>query len=290
MTKQTQSKLLKRLKRLISLHKLTDSQEPEKTLPFVAKCFFLYNEPRFFYFCNAPGKTHFTNYTIFMNKKTLLAYAVGTTVLTLALAGAVFADDTSSTSTPPSTPPAPTVDSPASTTPPGRGVRNIVRDTRREIGPNATGTIMTSTTTRDTLRNREQNTRQQVKFIQSARVVWIRINATIIRLEKIVTKLDSRIAKIQSAGGDTTIAETDSTDAKTSLSNAQSDIDSIKSIITSVSSNTPPTDISTSTIKGYAQDAQLQVQTAQTDIETALNSLMGGLKDNAHASSTEVTN
>lgn len=240
-----------------------------------------------------------------MTKKPLIKYIVGISSLTVFLSGMAFADnDISGVNN--------STEVHASTTVPrlpiiGGMIQNIkkemgndrleiasttqqIKDAKERIASTTKNLRGELKDERKDIRLDMERRRQNLKLIQMARVVWIRINATIVRLGKIVSKLDTRIAKVKTAGGDTTIAETNSALAKTALTTAKSDVDAIKAIILSISSTTPPDSIATSTIKADAKDAEMQIKTAQSDIEKALQSLRGlkiELKVNTHASTTE---
>jgi len=230
-----------------------------------------------------------------MNKKIFITYAVGISACMTLFSGIAFAQNRT---WPPGEGPGGVQ---ASTTPPKPPTPGFFQNIRPDIeGQNNNGEPPASTTrgiwqgglssTTGTFGSKVQttlkNTRDYMKamqFMMSARIVWIRINATIVRLEKIVTKLDSRIAKIKAAGNDTTGAEADSTDAKTSLEKAKQDMDEIKTILMSVSPTTPPDASATTTIKTDSQEAESEIKTAQSDIENATQSLQG-LKANENTS------
>lgn len=216
-----------------------------------------------------------------MIKKDLIKYIVGMAAASMLVSGIALAEDSGLR-------PAVKIKNKSelrASTNPGAGVRDLEKTIKNNL---KSGDKLNASTTeaREIKKENRERIEHNKKIIQKARVAWVKINATIIRLEKLVNKLDSRISKVKAAGGNTTSAETSSTDAKISIGKARTDIDSIKSILLGVSSTTEPADISTSTIKSLAQDAELQIKTTQSDIEKALQSLKA-LKTNEKATTTE---
>ncbi len=224
-----------------------------------------------------------------MNKKIFIKYVAVAGLLTITFSGIAFAENGSSVN--------------ASTTRKSiKGViENIKSGLKTQVQTDRLEKASTSPKDRGELKGDTEKMRQDIKTaqanikaVQMAKVVWIRINATIVRLEKLLSKLDSRIAKIKTAGGNTAVAETNSADAKVALTKAQTDVDTVKTIISSISGTTPIDGTATSTIKTASKDAEIQIKTAQSGIEKALKSLQGlrvELKDNtASSTKSEETN
>jgi vacuolar-type H+-ATPase subunit D/Vma8 len=120
---------------------------------------------------------------------------------------------------------------------------------------------------------------EDMRIMLTVRLDMVRINATIVRLQEIITKLNSRIEKIAAAGASVTVAQGDSASATAALTVSTTDMTNVKALVASIASTTPTslglTGTATSTIKADMMDAQMQIQTAQKDIEDAVASLMG---------------
>jgi hypothetical protein len=149
-----------------------------------------------------------------------------------------------------------------------------------EEGNRGRNGFMMSTTTR-------MHILEDVRMVMMFKIDTLRINATINRLQKIVTKLNARIAKIALGGANVTVAQNSSAQATAALTLATTDMTNVKNIVASISMSTPFTSTATSTIKTDMTDAQMQIKTAQKDIEDAVKSLMPLQADiDAHATSS----